>query len=159
MDKLVGVGIAGVLALITLFTMTAPVANSMTDAQWSFEEIDSDEAVSIAAGEDISETYDTEPNKSIRAEVETTDITDGDEATIDVNGDTETVTENETTTVTADTDEESTFDISADSGNADSVELDYEVEAEEERENAGLYAIVLLMFLMAFSLAVWKAIS
>lgn len=160
MEKTVGYSVLGVLALVILFSLTPAVSSSLDTAQHDTEIFSSTvELTDIANVQDnvlidndqvtvdddtLESTYEAQVVDADRMELNFQSIT----GEVSVNG--ETVTETGNHQVDGDT---ATVETTA----GDDYTMT-QVSADEERENAGLFALVLLIFIVAFAAAMYRAV-
>lgn len=156
MDDSVKYSIGGVIALIIFFGLTPTVIGQMETAQYDITELDSD-TVSLDAL-DTASTDTVTTNQSYDRLVVDTDQVEGDNSTVTLVTD---GTEEETVDagqeiVVEDLDNDTEVSLDIEETEDESAEVEYTTDGEEERDNAPLFALVFLIFTVAFAGAIYK---
>lgn len=163
MEKLMGLAIAGSVALLVLMVSVSPVASSLTDAQIDDVFYDSAETELTAGELFTSDNVDVSDAQYIEVSAEhiagngdvdvrlTTDGTVADDGTLMTTGDTVTLSVEDPDATEAQIELEEMTDT-------DSATVDWSLEGEEENQFSGLMAIALLIFLVSFAAGIWRAV-
>ena len=160
MEKSIGYSILGVLSLVIFFSLTPALSSTLDTAQHDTEVFSSTEDLTDIANiqdnvlidndevtvddDSIASTYEAQVEDADRLELNFQSIT----GEVTVNG--ESVTET------------GEYEVDGDTATVETAEGDdytmTQVSADEERDNAGIMALVLLIFIVAFAGAFYRAV-
>ena len=163
MEKLMGLAIAGSVALLVLMFSVSPVASSLTDAQIDDVIYDSAETELTEGELFTSDNVDVSDAQYVEVSAEhiagdgdvdvrlTTDGTVADDGPLMETGDTVTLSVEDPDA------DEAQLELEEMTGE-DSATVDWTFEGEEENQFSGLMALALLIFLVSFAAGIWKAV-